>query len=110
MRYKQIQVNKVRWYEHRYVWTQAHGEIPKGMQIHHINGIKTDNRLENLQLVTHKENKSKSDCWGKWYQYKAYKKLRPYMSRRKIDGKNTYGGYFGTACGAIMASAMYFVS
>lgn len=34
--------------EHRFVWEQAHGDIPKEYVIHHINGIKTDNRLENL--------------------------------------------------------------
>lgn len=37
--------------EHRWVWEQAHGPIPRGAMIHHINGIKTDNRIENLQLV-----------------------------------------------------------
>ena len=108
MRYKQIQVNGVRWLEHRYVWTQANGEIPKGMQIHHINGKKLDNRLENLALVTDQENKSKMDMRGTGYQYRP-KYKRPYMSRRKHNGKMTYGGYFGTPCGAYMASMMYFV-
>jgi hypothetical protein len=37
--------------EHRYLWAKANGEIPAGAQIHHRNGIKTDNRLENLQLA-----------------------------------------------------------
>ncbi len=34
--------------EHRFIWEQAHGKILKGMVIHHINGIRADNRLENL--------------------------------------------------------------
>lgn len=41
---------------HRVIWFYFNGEIPKGMQIDHINGDKTDNRLENLRLVTPKEN------------------------------------------------------
>lgn len=35
--------------EHRLVWEEAHNKsLPKGWVIHHINNIKTDNRLENL--------------------------------------------------------------
>ena len=41
---------------HRIVWETFNGEIPEGMEIDHINTIRDDNRLENLRLVTHKEN------------------------------------------------------
>jgi len=43
--------------EHVVVWEGANGPIPSGMQIHHKNHEKRDNRLENLELVdptTHK--------------------------------------------------------
>lgn len=43
-------------YVHRLVWESFKGKIPDGMQINHINEIKDDNRLENLGLVTPKEN------------------------------------------------------
>ena len=41
---------------HRLVYEAFNGQIPEGLQVNHINEIKTDNRLENLNLMTCKEN------------------------------------------------------
>ena len=41
---------------HRLVYETFVGEIPKGFEIDHINRNRLDNRLENLRVVTHKEN------------------------------------------------------
>jgi hypothetical protein len=41
---------------HRMVWEAFNGPIPPGMQINHKNGIKHDNRLSNLEVVTPSEN------------------------------------------------------
>jgi len=37
--------------EHRLVWKKHNGDILKGYVIHHTNGNKTDNRIENLQMM-----------------------------------------------------------
>lgn len=41
---------------HRVVYETFIGIIPEGFVVDHINNIKDDNRLENLQLLTPKDN------------------------------------------------------
>lgn len=43
------------FYTHRLAWRLYYGEWPKG-EINHKNGIKYDNRIDNLEDITHKEN------------------------------------------------------
>lgn len=45
---------------HRIVWIAAHGMIPDGMVIDHINNNKTDNRLCNLQILSPEDNSTKA--------------------------------------------------
>jgi len=45
---------------HRYIWEHYNGEIKAGLEIDHINGIKTDNRIENLRLATKSQNQHNS--------------------------------------------------
>ena len=61
---------------HRLVWSAFNGDIPKGMVINHINEIKTDNNLENLNLMSVKEN----NCWGTRIQR---------VSERQTNGKKS---------------------
>ena len=44
------------YFVHRLVFEAFNGIIPENMQVNHINEIKSDNRLENLNLMTCKEN------------------------------------------------------
>ena len=58
--YLQVQLWKNHNYKnykvHRLVYEAFNGPIPEGMQVNHINEDKTDNQLENLNLMTPKEN------------------------------------------------------
>lgn len=41
---------------HRLVWEAFNGQIPDGMEVNHVNEVRDDNRLVNLQILTHRQN------------------------------------------------------
>ena len=41
---------------HRLVWRALRGPIPDGLELNHLNGDKSDNRLQNLEIVTASQN------------------------------------------------------
>ena len=56
-----LEKNKFKCYSsHRFVYECFYGPIEKNKQINHINSIKTDNRIKNLEMVTPSENMKKS--------------------------------------------------
>ena len=55
---------------HRFVYECFNGIIPDGKVIDHVNNIKDDNRLCNLQLMSHQENCEKS-AKGRDYTFAA---------------------------------------
>lgn len=73
--YRQVGINRKRYCVHRIIWLMMYGEIREDLEIDHINGIRDDNRLENLRLVTAQKNLfndhvAKGYTWhkasGKW--------------------------------------------
>ena len=58
--------------EHIVVWETAHGPLPDGMQVHHINEDKLDNRIENLQALSPLDHRrTHSGCEmrdGEWWK------------------------------------------
>lgn len=48
---------KSKWITYaRYLWEDVNGKVPDGFEVDHINNDKTDDRLENFQLLTREEN------------------------------------------------------
>lgn len=51
-RYRYAGTNGEKMSEHKLVWESAHGPVPPGHVIHHIDGNGRNNDLSNLQLMT----------------------------------------------------------
>ena len=53
------------YYKHRFIFECFHGKINDvKLVVDHFNNIKTDNRLDNLQLITHSQNMKKEHRKG----------------------------------------------
>lgn len=75
--------------------------IGDGFVVDHINGEKRDNRVENLQLITQRENTIKGKLStlreGKLSKYPGVtfvKDKRKWKAQIRIEGKNKHLGYF----------------
>lgn len=66
---------------HRLIYLTFNGAIPDGMQINHNSEVKTDNRLENLSLMSAKENIN----WGTCVERRS-EKQRKYILQFSISG------------------------
>lgn len=51
-----VRVDNVSVMAHRVIWTMLYGNIDDGLFIDHINGVRDDNRICNLRLVTKQQN------------------------------------------------------
>jgi hypothetical protein len=91
--YRQIKFGQVMYPAHRIMWIYHYGSIDENLQIDHINGVKDDNRIENLRLVTAQQNCfNRSRLNAKGYAWnKAEKK---WQSSIWLNGKLKYLGLY----------------
>ena len=57
--YRTIFVDGKNVHWHKLVWEHFNGAVPEGFEIDHKNNERLDNRIENLQLLTHADNARK---------------------------------------------------
>ncbi|WWD11038.1 HNH endonuclease [Escherichia phage Phagiculus] len=97
---------------HIVIWNIVNGEIPKGMEIDHINHDRSENRIENLRLVSRQENAKnkgiyKSNTSG--FSGVTIEKNGKFKARISVSGKRVaLGTYidFNDACNAIMKARL----
>jgi hypothetical protein len=95
--YVDLRCKGKRMYGHRVAWLLTHKEWPK-KHIDHINGIKTDNRIVNLRVVTNQQNRknmkrhkgNSSGVTGVYWSNRA-KKWQAYIC---VNYKQIYLGVF----------------
>jgi hypothetical protein len=104
--YAEIKVNGRRYKAHRLAWLYVYSEWPD--QIDHINGVRHDNRIENLRSVsskanTHNQRKAHVNSTTGVLGVVA-KPSGKFVAEIRVNGKKKHIGTFDTA-GA--ASAAY---
>ena len=85
---------------HVILWTLYYREnIPKGLEIDHVNGDRLDNRIENLRLATQRENCQNLQCHrdGKLVGALYCKRKNKYRALIRVRGKQIQLGLFKTA-------------
>lgn len=105
--YVAVRINGKDHRAHRIIWVMHNGPIPTGLEIDHIDGNPSNNRIENLRAVTHLENgknqklrvNNKSGATGVYFN----KKTKKWIACMRINGKAKYYGCyvnFPDACAA----------
>ena len=83
------QVAKLRhFWLHKQIWVDNHGPIPKGKDIHHIDGNPTNNACGNLQLVSKREHgliHIENMAAAKWHRSSEGRKWHSEHAKRVAD-------------------------
>ena len=75
---------------HRLVVETFLGKIPNGLVVNHLNEIKSDNRLENLEICTQKENTNYGTCIARRSGARKGKKHTEETKRKLSAARKAY--------------------
>jgi hypothetical protein len=91
--YRQIKLKGKLHQAHRLIWAYHYGQLDSSFQLDHINGVKNDNRIENLRPVTPQENCfHRSEKNSKGYTWNCSSKK--WQAHITVAGKNKYLGVY----------------
>ena len=103
--YSRMSFRDTRYMTHRLIWIFHNGEIPSGYQINHIDCNRSNNRIENLELVTPRENLQRTSHHktGRLFGCYFHKKNRKWRANIQKNGKLYLIGEFSTEIEAHIA-------
>lgn len=87
---------------HRLVYEHFVGEIPSGYQIHHIDGNKQNNRVDNLVALTPSEHRIETEKFHP-DMYNGMNRYNKYEKPREIHMYDLDGNYLATFPNSIIA-------
>ena len=90
--YRRGSIHSKYYREHRLIWLWHGLELPEGMQIDHINHNRSDNRIDNLRMVTNQENARNK-------KHRPNSKNREHLGVRQLES--------GRYCAEIAGSLFY---
>lgn len=99
-----VRINTINYRVHRIVWLMTYGSWPVG-QIDHVNGVRDDNRIENLREVSVRENQrnthirvdNTSGVTG------VTREVGGWRARIKVDGSKINLGFYKSFDEAVAA-------
>lgn len=102
--YREMRVFNKLCKAHRIIFLYHHGYLPK--MLDHINGVRTDNRIENLRECTRSQNNANSKGTAASGYKGVYKIGRKWRARLTVAGKAVYlGNYSDIETAAQVAAA-----
>lgn len=107
--YRQVGLMGQIIYEHRLIWMMVNGKLPDS-QVDHVNGVKDDNRYENLRHADSSQNVAnigaKRDNTSGAKNVHWCNRTSKWIAKVKLYGKTHYGGAFDQYEDAVRASAV----
>lgn len=96
--YISIRINKTDYLAHRLAWMLTHEDPGEDMQIDHINGERSDNKIANLRLSSHQQNRwnSKPRSHNKSGVSGVKARGKKWVARIKTEGKEIWLGTYST--------------
>ena len=106
--YKCFGYNNYSYNVHRIVWVIHDGPIDSDKEVDHINGITTDNRIENLRLASKNQNNQNRISKSGISKYKGVHFMKAYKGKKwrasiGVGNKTNYLGTYYTEKEAALA-------
>ena len=107
--YIQVRMGKEKFMAHRIIWAMTYGSWPIG-GIDHIDGDKTNNRIENLRDTTQFENSKNAAKYPRkepWIATGVIRHNNKFKASAQVDNVKVYIGLYNCHTAAMIARKLF---